>query len=418
MGTGLPKSGASSAVVLKAVREVREQDGDRKLRDWNRHTFLYTFHVSDELKQAAQSAYLESFGTDALSAHTFPSVKKFRSGVIDYAKSILSAGERAVGAFTTGGTESIILSMKCARDWARQHKPQVTHPQVICPVSAHPAFNKAAELLGFDVLRLPIGADLRADVAATEAAVSERTIGIVGSAPNYWYGIVDPIAELAALADRRGLWMHVDACVGGFLAPFVKKLGHDVPDFDFSVPGVCSISADLHKYGYTPKGASIAMFRDRADAHNLFQWKDQYADYVTPALAGTRGGGIFAAAWTVMTMLGEEGYLKAAAAVMKSAHAVRAAVEGTPDLFVPGNPQLGILTVGSRTLDIAAVASGLAGRGWLPNVFADPPLLHLRFAPAHTEVIDEFIGDLVDAVREVREGTQQATIRRGVYTDL
>ena len=162
------KSGASSAVVLKAVREVREQDGDRKLRDWNRHTFLYTFHVSDELKQAAQSAYLESFGTDALSAHTFPSVKKFRSGVIDYAKSILSAGERAVGAFTTGGTESIILSMKCARDWARQHKPQVTHPQVICPVSAHPAFNKAAELLGFDVLRLPIGAGSRAVAAAVE----------------------------------------------------------------------------------------------------------------------------------------------------------------------------------------------------------------------------------------------------------
>lgn len=271
MSSALPKQSSSSVTVLQAVEKVRLGDRDRQLRNWKNHTFLYTFHVNDELKRAAESAYLSAFGTDALSAHTFPSVKVFRQGVVDYAKSILNAGDRAVGAFTSGGTESIILSMKCARDWAREHKPGIARPQVICPVTAHPAFNKAAELLGFEVLRLPVTTDYLADVAATESAISERTIGIVGSAPNYWYGIVDPIPALAALSVRRNVWMHVDACVGGFLAPFVKKLGYEMPDFDFTVSGVRSISADLHKYGYTPKGCSIALFRDRAEAHNMFK---------------------------------------------------------------------------------------------------------------------------------------------------
>ena len=177
--------------------------------------------------------------------------------------SLLGGCENVTGKMTSGGTESLLMTVKTAREWARNHKPDANLPEMVLPSTAHPAFEKAAHYFGVRPVHVPVGENFRAQVDLMEAAITSNTILMVGSAPSYPQGVVDPIADLAAVAQKHQLLFHVDACVGGFMLPFVRKLGYSVPDFDFRVPGVTSISADLHKYGYAAKGASVILYRDR-----------------------------------------------------------------------------------------------------------------------------------------------------------
>src|SRR5690606_19217124 len=225
---------------------------------------------------------------------------------------------RVVGTMTSGGSESILLAVKAARDWAAAERRVRGVPQIVLPRSAHPAFPKACSYFGLEPVFTPVRDDYRADPLAIKRAISSRTILVVGSAPAYPQGVVDPIDEIADLARRNGLWCHVDACVGGFMLPFVRELGWPVPPFDFSVPGVVSMSADLHKYGYSAKGASVVLFRDarrrRYSYYAFTDWSGRI--YASSTMTGTRPGGAIAAAWAVMQHLGRDGYRRITAEVM------------------------------------------------------------------------------------------------------
>ena len=271
----MPADGLSRGSVQSLLREARDEDIDRKMPDWNRRAFLFTFHADDEVWQLAEEAYLGFLKTEAIAGFAYPSVKRFQEDLIAYATDLLHGDDETAGTVTTGGTESIILAVRSARDWARARGLGGETPSIICPRPAHPAFNKAAALLGMRVIRVPEGSDYRADVAAIADSVSDDTVMLVGSAPSLWHGTMDPLEELAEVALAHNLWLHVDACLGGFIAPFVRKLGRPVPSFDLSIPGVRSIAADFHKYGFAPKGVSVVLFRGPEEArHHTFDWQD------------------------------------------------------------------------------------------------------------------------------------------------
>jgi len=251
------------------------------------------------------------FSENALNPTVFPSLRRMETEVVAMTAALLGGDEHTVGNMTSGGTESLLMAVLTAREWGRAHKPDVQAPEMVLPATAHPAFEKAAHYFGVRPVHVPVGPDLRADVERMRAAITPRTVLLVGSAPSYPHGVVDPIVEIAQVAQEHGLLCHVDACVGGFELPFLRRLGYPVPDFDFQVPGVTSMSADLHKYGYAAKGASVVLYRDSAlRRHQFFAYTDWPGGvYASATLAGTRPAGPIAAAWAVLHYLGEEGYL-------------------------------------------------------------------------------------------------------------
>ena len=298
MPSKLPETGVGRQALERMLEEARQADRDMIHADWNARVFLYVFHASDEVREIAEAAYMQFLKTDVLGSSAYPSVTRFARELVGFTAHLLGGNDDTAGHVTTGGTESIILALKAARGWAREHRPTLECPEVVAARPAHPTFDKAAELLGMRIVRVPDDAGYRADVQAMAEAITDDTVMLVGSAPSYWHGVVDPIGALGELAQSHGLWLHVDACLGGYLAPFVRKLGYPVPDFDLSVPGVRSISADLHKYGFAPKGASVLLMRDAPDAtHHVFDWQDRFIHYTTPGLSGTRSGAAIAAAW-------------------------------------------------------------------------------------------------------------------------
>ena len=418
MRKALPRTGLARDELQRELDEWRAGDLDRQFGDWSGRCFMFNMRAGDTVQQVAEAAYMQFFKTDALSSTAYPSVKGFQEDLVSFSADLFQGGEAAAGTVTTGGTESIILAMKCARDWAREARPGISVPEVLCPRTAHPAFNKGAELLGMRVRRVPEGPDYRADLPAMQASLGEDTIMLVGSLPTYWHGACDPISVLGEWAVARNLWLHVDACMGGFLAPFVRKNGRQVEPFDFSVPGVRSISADLHKYGFTPKGASVVMFRDAETArHRLFDWKDPYIHYVTPGLSGTRSGAAIAAAWAVMRFLGEDGYMEIARKIMQSRDVIVEGIRSIDGLEIRGEAPLSIISFGSTQFSAAALGGALQARGWMPNVWEGPPSLHLRLLPSHAALAGAFVEDLGKAVSEVERGGFTSADHAGMYAD-
>jgi sphinganine-1-phosphate aldolase len=383
--------------------------------DWrNGRIGVYIHYAGDDVLEVAKKAYLKYFSENGLGPKAFPSLARFEAEVIAMSLGLLGGGPDAAGAMTTGGTESIFLAVRTAREWARKHRPDIRDPEIVVPQSAHPAFNKAADFMGLRVKRVPIARDFLADPAAMEAALGRDTVMMVGSAPAFPHGVVDPIPELGAVAEKRGMWLHVDACVGGYFAPFARKLGVPIPAFDFSVSGVRSITADLHKYGYTAKGASAVLYRDRESfsfqAYEFDEWPR--GKYATQSLVGTRAGGAIAAAWAVMNYLGEDGYLRVTQRVL----AIRQAIEdGVRKLGfeVWGKPQLGILAYGLRGGDIFAVADRLAARGWFVGRLNEPRGIHLMLNLTHEPIVEQYLADLAaardEAVRAPRATSTAAT---------
>jgi glutamate/tyrosine decarboxylase-like PLP-dependent enzyme len=242
---------------------------------------------------------------------------------------------------------------------------------------------------------------------------------MAGSAVAYPQGVFDPIEELAKIAADAGVWMHVDACVGGYSAPFAAKLGYPVPRFDLGVAGVRSISADLHKYGFAAKGASTILYADPRDhAYQFYEFTDWPKGlYRTPSFAGTRPGGAVAAAWAVLNYLGMEGYLRINRRLMEMRDAYKAGIEAIPELKIWGDPGLGIITFGSDVLNIFAVAERMERRGWYPNVVAQPPAIHLMLSLAHADALEEYLEDLAECVADVmsRGGHIESTIKPVTY---
>jgi len=397
---GFPEKGLSRREILSAMQEARGQD-----YNWRAgRLFSSVYPVDQEIYELLKEAFNMFFTENGLNPTVFPSLRKFENEVIAMSASLLGGDHNVVGNMTLGGTESLLLAVKTARDWARVHMPTVKEPEILLPASAHPAFDKAAQYFGVRAVRVPVRPDLRADVDACRLAITPQTILLVGSAPAYPHGVVDPISELAGLAQERGLLFHTDACVGGFFLPFVRRLGYTVPDFDFSIPGVTSISADLHKYGYAAKPASVILYRDHAlRRHQFFatvNWSGGI--YASPTMAGTRPGGPIAAAWAVMHFLGEQGYLEITKTVMETVQHIRQGIDTIPGLRVLSNPEMSVMALAADKLNIYEIADEMSLRGWHLDRQQSPPSLHLTVNWSHTAVADEFLRDLAESARAAR----------------
>ena len=358
----LPPEGRSWPELAAALRELKRDD-----LDWRRGRHAaFVWHADDAVEEVAREAHALFMTENGLGLRVFPSLRRMEADVVAMVRHLLGGDPATAGHLTSGGTESIFLATHAAREWARRHRPDVTAPEIVAPWSAHPAVNKAAHYLGMTVRRVPVGAGFRADLPAMAAAITPRTVMVYGSAPTYSLGVVDPIAELADLARARGLWLHVDACVGGILGPFVRALGHPVPEFGLTLPGVTSISADLHKSGYTAKGASVVLFRSAqhqaAGRYDFDDWPTGL--YSVNTFTGTRPGGAVAAAWAVMHFLGEAGYRRIAATVMDAkARLVEGLARIDGGLHVWGAPELWAVGFGSKALDIFTLADRMTARG-------------------------------------------------------
>lgn len=397
----LPVKGTSTDQVLQQLRGHRGEDVDWK----SGRTFSLVYYAGEQVMQLLHDAYSMFMAENGLSPMAFPSLRDMENEVVAMTANMLHGGEGAAGSMTSGGTESIFMAMKTARQWARKHRPDISRPKIVAPVSAHPAFIKAAHYLDMQIEFTPLREDWRADPEAMKAAVDDDTVILVGSAICYPYGVVDPVEEIAALADENGILMHVDACLGGFMLPFVSKLGYQVPTWDFQARGVTSISADVHKYGYAAKGASTVTYRD-AELRKLqfYAYPDWPGGiYVTPTMAGARPGGAVAAAWAVMHHLGEEGYVKLAEAAMNATNRIRAGIESIDGLRVMGQPHMTVLAFDSDQVDPFTVGSKMDARGWHLDRNQFPSALHIMVTPAHAEVTDELIEDLKQAVEEARK---------------
>ena len=355
---------------------------------------VYVFNAGLEIEQVQKEAYTLFMAENGLGFSAFPSLREMEATVVGYGLSLLNAPEGAAGNMTSGGTDSITMAIKAAREFARQERGLVGKPNIVLPFSAHPAFDKAALLMDIDIRRTPLKGYV-ADPAAMDAATDDSTIMIVGSAPCFPYGLIDPIVALGALAVARDLWLHVDACVGGYLAPFVRMNGGDIPSFDFEVAGVSSMSADLHKYGYCAKGASTVFFRSEAlrdyMTFDCNAWPG--GRMVTPTLAGTRPGGAIAAAWAVMNFLGVGGY-RAKHALVTAAREKIERGAGLLGFEVIGKPQLGLLALTRPGIDVNGLWSRMHSRGWFTSITTDPPGLHLMLSPVHADMADAYLNDL------------------------
>jgi len=375
--------------------------------DWrNKRTAVYVFHPGDDVMQVAKDAYALYQSENALGPAAFPSLRRMEQEVIEIAHGLMHGPEGGTGNMTSGGTESIILATKTCRDAAAAKGVDVRGANLVVPRTAHLAFDKAAHYLGLEMRRVPIGADFLADPAAMRDAIDDRTIMMVGSAPCFPYGLVDPIPALGDVALEKNVWLHVDACVGGYLNPFAEMEGVELPEWDFRVEAVRTISADLHKYGYAAKGASTILHRSAEQhAYQLFSANDWPAGAMTtPTVAGTRPGGAIASAWSVLHYLGIEGYREKTRRIIDARTRIAAGIADL-GLHTHGNPQLGLIAFGpgeGSDLSIFAVWKGMHDRGWFSGVVQDPDGIQLMLSPSHDEVADVYLEDLAASLAEAR----------------
>ena len=396
----LPLQGTSADMVLERMGELRERDANwRAGKTWS-----LVYHAGDQVTELLKEAYTMFFSENGLNPMAFPSLRTFEAEAIAMTASLLGGDQETAGSMTSGGTESILMAVKTAREWAKARVPDRSVPEMILPASAHPAFSKAAHYFGVKPVQVPVLSDFRADIRAARASITANTILLVGSAPSYPQGVVDPIEELAQVAKEHNLLCHVDACVGGFMLPFVRKLGYPVPEFDFSVPGVTSISVDLHKYAYAAKGASVVLYKDKALRRHQFFISTDWSGgiYASPTMTGTRPGGSIAAAWAVMSHLGEAGYLAIADTVMQTVTKLRDGISAIEGVEVLGDPPMSVLAIGSDRLNVYEIGDELTMRGWHMDRQQHPPSLHLTVTHAHAQVADRFLDDLEQAVDKAR----------------
>jgi len=401
--TQLPQHGQTKADLLAQMQAARDRDVN-----WREgKAFSLVFQAGEDVAEVSKAAYLMFFSENALNPGAFPSLRRFETEVIGMAADLLGGDEQTVGNMTSGGTESILMAVFTAREWARANRPSISAPEIVLPLTGHPAFEKAAHYFDVTIVHTPVREDFRADVEAMRAAITPNTIMLVGSAPSYPQGVVDPIPAIAELAAEHDLLCHVDACVGGFMLPFVRKLGYPLPAFDFSLPGVTSISADLHKYGYTAKGASVILYRNKAlRRHQMFAYTDWPGGiYASPTMAGTRPGGTIASAWAVMNYLGEEGYLRIADEVMQTVTKLRQGIDAIAGVQVLGEPDMSVMAIASDELDIYQIGDEMGVRGWHLDRQHFPACLHLTVHRGHVAVADDFLRDLAESVAQVRKPT-------------
>ena len=402
----LPEKPFAKEEIMKRLEGFADLDAD----PYSGRLFTIAFEPgTEELRDLLHQAFTMFMDKNILDFTEFRSAIKMEKEIIDIAKSLMNADEDAVGTYTFGGTESVFLAMKAARD----HffiKKGFQIPEVVMPVTGHPCYDKAAEYLGLKVNRVPVVLEtLEGDPEAIRAAVNENTAMIVGSVPNWPFGTLDPISEFAEIAAENEIWMHVDACVGGFILPYLRKLGEPIPEFDFQIPGVSSISMDPHKYAYSSLGASIVLFRKKF--HKMLS---QYANLrwpgypiINPGVLSSRSGGPVAATWAVLHYLGEPGYLELSKKLLDARNKL---IEGLEKLNfkIMGRPRSPIVAFTSDEVNLFNLSDVMMNKGWLVNPQRGiselniPRSIHLTVTPIHNKMADQFLQSLEEAKEEVK----------------
>lgn len=422
--TRLADHGIAADEVLAQMATLRVDD-----RDWRGgRVFSLVYSAGDEVHKLLEDAATLYSAENALNTEVFPSLGRMQHDVVSITAGLLGAErlpaadrEEVRGFLTSGGSESLLQATKTARDWGRAHRG-IDRPNMVLPTSAHAAFEKAAHYFDVESRRVPVGADFAADPDAMADAMDGDTVMVVGSAPSYPQGVIDPVPSLAALASERGVLCHVDACLGGFILPFLDRLGHLSKRWDLGVDGVTSISADLHKYGYATKGISVILYRNRQLARlQPFVTSNWLGGlYGSPSMAGTRPAGPIAAGWAVLHHLGMDGYLRLAESAHRTASTIRTAIAATPGIAVRGRPDATVFAFGGDLddgrVDTFALGDALAVRGgWFFDRQGPPDSLHATIHAGHAAVIDELCVDLAASAAGLRASGVRAEDRSTTY---
>jgi len=403
----IPEKGCDRDDIFKELTTMAEEENAK----WKTGQVSGTFyHAGDEHRAYLNKIFSLFSHENTIQFDLCPSMFKMESEIISMTAKMLNGdavkyhdpADGVCGTVTSGGTESIIMAMKTYRDYACAEK-NIKDPEILMPHTAHPAFDKAGKYFGIKMIHIPVAEpDFRVSPEAVETQINANTVAIVGSAGNYPYGLIDPLEKLSDIALKHSIGFHVDGCLGGFILPWIEKLGYDVPIFDFRLPGVTSISADTHKYGYALKGTSVVLYRNnnlrRYQYFNVPDWAGGM--YASPTTAGSRSGGLTAATWASMVYLGEEGYLKAAKAIMNVADAIKKGVAQIPELTLIGDPTF-VISFRSDEVDVFHVNDFMKTRGWRFNCLQLPPGMHFCVTMPQTFVPDiggRLIADLQDAV--------------------
>jgi len=399
----LPEQGLGKEDVLELLKGFKEGDADYK----ESKTWSLVYYLGEEHTRFLIEAMGMFLSENALNPMAFQSLKKFEYEVVRMTAGFLNGDKNVVGLLTSGGTESCLLPVITYRELAESKRGLGgLKPEMIVPESVHVAWEKAAHYFKVKLISAPLRSDLRVDVEAVKKMINKNTIMIVASAPSYPHGVIDPIEELGLLAAQHRIPFHVDSCLGGFLLPFMEKLGYKVPLFDFRVPGVTSISADVHKYGYSAKGASVLLYRNMDYMKHQFSVSESWPGgvFASPGLLGTRPGGSFAAAWATMKALGWSGYLELTRVVMDTTKALLDGIRTIPELEILGEPEMSVFAYRSKTLkvNIFAVGDQMEERGWHIDRLQRPDGLHAMVTPLHRRIVDQYIDDLRSSVEHVK----------------
>ena len=411
----IPSKGRAKDDIFRELSVMAEEENAR----WQTGRVSGTFYHAGEDHRAYLNKVFALFSHEnTIQFDLCPSMFKLESEIIAMTARMLNGDrvpehhpeDQVCGTVTSGGTESILMAMKAYRDWARREKG-ITTPEIIMPHTAHPAFDKAGQYFGIRMVHVPVSApDFRVAPQAVEARITADTVAIVGSAGNYPYGLIDPLEKLSEIALKHDIGMHVDGCLGGFILPWIEKLGYAIPPFDFRLPGVTSMSADTHKYGFALKGTSVVLYRKnifrRRQYFNVPDWPGGM--YASPTASGSRSGGLTAATWAAMVYLGEEGYLKAAGAIMAVADEIKQGIAAIPELTLIGEPTF-VISFRSDAVDVYHINDFMKSKGWRFNVLQLPPALHFCVTMPQTfqpGIAGQFLEDL-------REGVAYAQTRAG-----
>jgi sphinganine-1-phosphate aldolase len=413
----LPKEGLSKQEVIDMMKELYKLEEPR----W-KDGFVSgsVYHGDSEHIDFQNQVYAINSQSNPIHFDIWPSAFKFEAEIVSMAANMLSAqktSDEIVGCVSSGGSDSILLAMKAYRDWARDTKG-ITEPEMVAPTTAHAAFDKAAEYFCIKMRRVPVGKDYRADAKAMQAAITDNTVVMVGSAPQFPHGVIDPIEELSEMARERGIGFHTDGCLGGFILPWAEKLGYAVPPFDFRLPGVTSMSADTHKYGYAAKGTSVVLYRGRKLRHYQYFVTTEWPGglYFSPTFLGSRAGALSAECWAAMVSIGEKGYLKAAEGILKAGEYLKEGIRQIPELYVLGDP-LFVVAFGSDVLDILAVSDVMSSKGWSLSGLQKPACVHISLTQRHAQpgVIERLVSDLGEAVAYVKQHPEMKGSLTPVY---
>ncbi len=380
------------------------QAGDLPTHGGRTLAYVYDSGLPD-IDRIGREAVAAAAASNGLDPTAFPSLLRMENELVGFGLHLLEAPETAVGTVTSGGTESVLLAVQTARD----AHPEITRPAMVLPSTRHAAFDKAAHYFGVEKRVVPVGADFRADPAATEAAIDDNVVLLVASAPSYAHGVVDPVTEIAALAAQRGIRCHVDACIGGWVLPYAARLGRGVPPWTFAVDGVTSISVDLHKYGYAPKGTSLLLHRTPELRRPQFFASADWPGYtmLNSTMQSTKSGGPLAGAWAVVTSLGDEGYLTLSREVFAAVDAIVAGLEAMEGLALVTRPDSTLITFEpDERCDAFTVCDEMLARGWYVqpqmSYAGRGPSIHLSVSAGTLAHVEDFLAALEESVTAAR----------------